>query len=342
MNRLKMSVPIVLCILLLLFVVPAFAQEPEVATCVSPVSGTVVGVNASTGLVTVGLADGTQCTVTLGQGSYNHPVVALLGQYFDDVSAEALAGALAALQRCALPFPEGSWTLVSCDTPGRVEVTVTGANPDGSFSAVLNGTDPVQQITILVDTDTAEDLEDNLESLVVHWELDEFGEVLEAGDRISAYHDEGIGFGVLVKLFAIAKESQEACAAEGAVADPTCGVTVEELVAAIQVDGLGMGELFKLYGKPSMLGVGHVRHNADGEKGKPAWAGPKDKDKDKDAEEGLDPSGDSGQDEGQGGRKNGPPDHANGNKDKDKDKDKEKNRGGPPAHAGPPAGKGKH
>jgi hypothetical protein len=292
-------------------------------------------VDSLTGLVTVRLADGAQCTVVLAQGTYNHPVTALLGRYFDDVSAEALADVLAALKGCALNAPEVGWTWVSCNTPGAVEVTVTGVNPEGGFAGVVDDTS--EQITILVvDPLTAGELEGNLESLVVHWELDAFGGVIEAGDKISAYHDSGIGFGVLVKLFAIAKESQEACAAAGAMDDPTCGVTVEELVAAVEVDGLGMGDLFRLYGKPSMLGVGHVRHNADREKGKPAWAGPKDKDEESD---GIEAAGTTELDGGESKEKNGPPDHANGNKDKDKDKDK--NRGGPPAHAGPPEGKGK-
>ncbi len=329
MNRLKISIPILLFAVLLVFTLPVYAQDPATAPCASPVSGTVVAVDPLTGLVTVGLADGGQCTVVLAQGTYQHPVTALLGQYFDDVSVETLAEALDALQGCALDVPEVGWTWVSCDTPGAVAVTVTGTDPEGGFTAVLMSG---EQITLLVgDPQAAGELEGNLESLAVQWELDEFGEVIEAGDKISAYHDEGIGFGVLVKLFAIAGESQEACAAEGATTDLTCGVTVEELVAAIEVDGLGMGELFKLYGKPSMLGVGHVRQNADGDKGKPEWAGPKDKGEDTvGAPDSSEPDG------GQDQEKKGPPDHANGNKDK-----KDKDRGGPPAHAGPPDGKGK-
>lgn len=133
----------------------------------------------------------------------------------------------------------------------------------------------------------------------------------EVADEVAAYHpqgqggeegeegeeggEEGIGYGVLVKMYAIAAESQEAC--EG-VAD--CGVTVEELMAAYN-SGVGMGELYKLHGKPSILGVGHMKNGG----GPPEHAGPKEeKDKDKD----------------------GRPDHAG---PKEKDKEKKKDKGGP-------------
>jgi hypothetical protein len=56
-----------------------------------------------------------------------------------------------------------------------------------------------------------------------------------------------------------------------------------------------MGELFKLYGKPAVLGVGHMKDKG----GPPEHAGPKDKDG------------------------SGPPEHA-GPKDKDKGKGKDK------------------
>jgi hypothetical protein len=125
----------------------------------------------------------------------------------------------------------------------------------------------------------------------------------EVAEAVIVYHqdgggggeDGGLGYGVLVKLYAIAAESQEACVGT----DEPCGVTVEELMAAHK-SGVGLGQLFKQYGKPSMLGVGHLK-NADKD-GPPEHAGPKDKDK------------------------NAPPEHAG-------PKDKEKNA--PPEHAGP-------
>ena len=87
----------------------------------------------------------------------------------------------------------------------------------------------------------------------------------EFAEQIAMYHDEGIGFGVLVKLYAIAEEAVKACAdlqAAGVVVDPTLSaceaVTVEQLVSEFQ-GGMGMGQLYKTYGKPALLGVGHVR-----------------------------------------------------------------------------------
>lgn len=122
----------------------------------------------------------------------------------------------------------------------------------------------------------------------------------EVAEEVIAYHaggegDEegGVGYGVLVKMYAIAAESEEACAASE---EPCSAVTVDELMEAYQ-SGTGMGQLFKLYGKPAVLGVGHMKDNG----GPPEHAGPKDKDK-------------------EGG---GPPEHA-GPKDKDKGKDKSK------------------
>jgi hypothetical protein len=121
----------------------------------------------------------------------------------------------------------------------------------------------------------------------------------EVADEVAAYHgggedgeEGGVGFGVLVKLYAIAAESQEVCAATG----ERCDVTVEKLMQDYQA-GMGMGQLFKLYGKPAVLGVGHMKDKG----GPPEHAGPKDKDRD-------------------GG---GPPEHA-GPKDKDKGKGKDK------------------
>lgn len=87
----------------------------------------------------------------------------------------------------------------------------------------------------------------------------------EFAEQIATYHDDGIGFGVLVKLYAMAEDAVKACAdlqAAGVVVDPTLpaceAVTVEQLVSDFQ-GGVGMGELFKTYGKPALLGVGHVR-----------------------------------------------------------------------------------
>jgi hypothetical protein len=87
----------------------------------------------------------------------------------------------------------------------------------------------------------------------------------ELAQQIAMYHEQGIGFGVLVKLYAMAEESVQACLDQpvtGETLDPTqpaCeAVTVDQLVGEIQ-GGAGMGQLFKEFGKPALLGVGQVK-----------------------------------------------------------------------------------
>jgi hypothetical protein len=76
------------------------------------------------------------------------------------------------------------------------------------------------------------------------------------GEQIATYHAEGMGFGVLVKLYAMAADAQQACA--GDAASTGCSVNVDSLVTQFQ-SGTGMGALMKQYGRPSMMGVGQVR-----------------------------------------------------------------------------------
>jgi hypothetical protein len=121
------------------------------------------------------------------------------------------------------------------------------------------------------------------------------------GEAIAAYHEEGMGFGVLVKIFAMVKESEDACDAAVSAAGDTTGDTggstgengdttgdggctplvAQDLVDAFQ-SGTGMGQLFKEYGKPALLGVGHVKQAL--------------KDKDKDASEDTDVDDTDGED----------------------------------------------
>ncbi len=249
--RTRTTIFLMTLVLIVAVALPATAQESEPLPCEGEsVSGTVVAVDEETGTVTIETEDG-PCTVTL-DGEYDHPIVALLGAYFGDVNAQTLAAALEAVQGCAL-YDETSqlWTWADCGTEGAEPVTYTVDNEDGTFAATFNG----EQITVYVDdSDTADELSQALETLIVNWNLGEEGSVVQPGDDIAAYHEDGMGFGVLVKLYQMAAESQEACLD----AEEACGVTVEELIAAFQ-SGQGMGQLFKEYGKPSMLGVGHVR-----------------------------------------------------------------------------------
>ena len=79
--------------------------------------------------------------------------------------------------------------------------------------------------------------------------------VVETGidpvETVAALHEEeNLGFGEIVKLMGIVEEM---CAG---VDD--CELTLDILLAKRE-DGIGMGELFEMYGKPEHLGVGQIR-----------------------------------------------------------------------------------
>lgn len=278
----------------LLNIVPALAALPaQTATSLCPVgevSGTVVAVDGTTGTVTVELGDGSLCTVNINVDE-NHPIVLLLGKYFGDVSPATLEGALGRLKGCAVDNGDFTWSWVDADAQGNcpegtLPVKVTGDNGDGTFTAVVedeNGT----EVTVLkiVDEATADTVKGALETLAVAWTLDGEGDLWQVSDQIATYHEEGMGFGVLVKLYAIAQEHED-CAEPASEGESDCLPTsVEELVVLFQ-SGVGMGQIFKDYGKPEKLGVGHVRQEYKQDK-------EKDKFKDTDKNQGKDKKKDS-------------------------------------------------
>ena len=69
------------------------------------------------------------------------------------------------------------------------------------------------------------------------------------------HEEEDLGFGEIVKLMGIA---EGICAETG----ENCSVTLDNLLAEYE-DGIGMGELFKKYGKLEHLGVGQIRKELD-------------------------------------------------------------------------------
>jgi hypothetical protein len=310
----KLALPLTL-ILAVALVVPVMAQEGETLPCGGEgVSGTVVAVDEETGEVTLATG-GDLCKVTL-DGEYDHPIVSLLGSYFGDVSADDLAATLAATledrQGHAVYDPvTDKWTWVDGDAEGAVAVTVVAENEDGTFTILVDG----EQVTVTVDDlAVADDLREALQALAVDWDLDEEGGVVQPGDEIAAYHDDGLGFGVLVKLYAMAAALAETCAD----AEESCA-TVDDLVVAFQ-SGMGLGDLMKEYGKPTILGIGHVKGK---DRDKPEHAGPKDRDGEDD--DGLQPEDAGPKDKptppGQAKDKSGPPGHANAKPKKPK-KDK--------------------
>ena len=276
----KHLIRILLCASLMAALVPvgmALADETPAEPCAGDsVAGTVVAVDEDTGVVTVQTDDGTLCTVTVAEGDYDHPIVNLLGRYFDSVDADDLTDALEDTQVWVVCDDEGVCELAEEDDEGAVQGTVTGVseNDDGTYrlEIVVEGEDEPLEVDT-DDADLAGDLEDALAALWVDWELDE-GEdgptVVDAADEIAQLHEDGMGFGVIVKLYAMAAASQAECEAEAPdeaeadEEDEPCGVTVDELVEAFQ-SGTGLGQLFKEYGKPSLLGVGHVRKAAQAE-----------------------------------------------------------------------------
>jgi len=304
----RTKVALLLALALTLAVVgPVAAQEgEEIGACEGDsVSGTVVAVDDETGEVTIDRGDDLgQCTVTLDDGDYDHPIVDLLGSYFGDVSADGLAEALETTRGYAVYDSETeTWTWTDDpDAEGAEPVTVVAYNEeDGTFTILTEDGEEVTVPAADLDEDTADALQEALDELAVDWGLDEDGGVVQTGDEIAAYHEDGLGFGVLVKLYAMADAS---------------GVPVDELVAAFQ-SGTEMGDLFEDYVKPSIRGVGHVRGKGHGP---PDHAGPKDRDGQPDDDADEDPEDEDADLLNQAGR----PDHAG-----------PKDQHGPPDHAGP-------
>lgn len=270
MKKMRGLIILVVISLMSLAVVGVAAAQEEV-TCTpveeaGNVEGTVIGVDDEEGTVDILQEDGTCVTVSFEEGDYDHPIVALLAEYFGGVSVEDLDDALDTLE-----LDEGVVVDIEEQDDGTWLVTF-----DDDTTLVLEEED----------AELAQELTDALETLEVDLDLilNDDGEatVGDVGEQIAEYHEDGIGFGVLVKIYAIAEESAEACAAqeeeetpeEGgeATAEPPtdegdegdeeevddCAVTVEQLVEDY-LNGMSIGEMFRLYGKPSLLGVGHVR-----------------------------------------------------------------------------------
>jgi len=215
------------------------ATQDETAACSgTTVSGTVVAVDEAARELTIDTGE-SLCTVTLEE--FDHPIVDLLGMYFSGLSLENLAQELEALEGCAVQDKaSGKWTWAECSAVGAVEAMVIAENEDGTFQAQVAG----KEVTISVaDDEAAEILSEALGTLSVELELEGDGAVVQLGEDIAAYHEDGLGFGVLVKLYAMAADS---------------GEPVAELIDAFQ-SGQDMGALFQQYGKPALLGVGHVR-----------------------------------------------------------------------------------
>ncbi|MBE0410673.1 MAG: hypothetical protein IBX69_13165 [Anaerolineales bacterium] len=212
------------------------------------ITGTVVGIDLVDGSAVVTIynpdnEDDPLCTVTIEEITADHPIVNLLGIYFG-ISVEDLTEALNISHVCLVEFEE-EWYLVDCDDEFDIEGYVISYE-DGTLTVLVDGEALEFE---LGENGVDEELLEALDTLTVDWELED-GKLIQTIEKIAEYHQEGIGFGVLVKLFAIAEANDD--------------LTVEELIEEF-LSGTGIGELFKEYGKPSLLGVGHVRQELKAE-----------------------------------------------------------------------------
>jgi hypothetical protein len=255
-----------------------FAQEetPALPVCSGEqATGTLVDFDTETNTATIQTEAG-QCTVTFKQ-EYGHPITTLLANYFGSSDMGGYTEALQATEVCLVQDEITlEWSLSSFEADGTCLGTlanVTGYNEtEGTFQFL---TSEGEDISLTIeDEETANGLTGALENLMVDWPLNEDGSVTGTGDEIAQYHDDGFGFGVIVKVYGMALASQESCATEevtteevapadeGTPAEETsCGLNVADLFQALK-DGTSVGQLFKLYGKPALLGVGHVRHSS--------------------------------------------------------------------------------
>ena len=253
MKNIRRSMVIILALALLAltaFSVMAAPGDDVILPCAEgDVSGTVVAVEGDT--VTIHTGEGVFCTVTLN-GSYDHPIVSLLGMYFGDINADSLQEALddvdtEAFETCAVLVEGTSPTWVWQKEGECLGETVTVLSTD-EFGNVVAMTGDGAIIEFTTDAEFAGQITAELAKVFVEWTVDEEGDLVQVSDQIAAYHADGMGFGVLVKLYALADASDE--------------LAVEDLVDEFN-SGKGMGQIFKDYGKPSKLGVGHVRHDKD-------------------------------------------------------------------------------
>lgn len=264
----------------------AFAQDFPPSPCTGDsVSGIVTAVDTTLGIATIQLSDGSSCTVDMTQ-SYSQPIVGLLANFFETTTPDSLSADLSALQTTIVCDPVTGACSVASEGETGTSATVQNVtdNGDGTYTITLTYTDSTgatQTTTIVTDDPTqAQTWTNSLNQLQVSWNLttDASGNSVYsgAGEEITSLHDSGMGFGVIVKLYAMADQANQACQdtnVSGTTADGStdgvnpCDVSLQSLVDSFQ-SGTGMGQLFKEYGKPAYLGVGHVRNGLPGS-GKP-------------------------------------------------------------------------
>ena len=185
--------------------------------------------------------------------------------------------------------PEGC-VVSTGNPPTYAWIDCAGSEPNARIVAIENDTVSVLLLDAegnvigfadIMDSLLADEFDDQLSLPTADWEVDGQGNVLNTADDIEALHEEGLGFGVIVKLYSLAQRAQEQCLAQATsqessqsedpnAVDP-CTMDVNYLVEQFKTNHIGLGQLYKLTGleKPDLLGVGHVRKadmtNGDGD-----------------------------------------------------------------------------
>ena len=201
------------------------------------------------------------CTVSLtgeGAATSDHPITQLLAEYLGKAQDGDLTNTLSENEVCALftegtPPEEDTWEVVPCDIEGAVRVVDTKEdgtlvllvdNGDGTFD-IMESADPVDTTTFPdFWADLTNALGDAKTALPIGLIVNEDGEVVDATAIIMGLREEGLGYGVIVKLISMSEEF---------------GLDLDQLAQEFKGDHVGIGQLFKEHGKPSKLGVGHIR-----------------------------------------------------------------------------------
>lgn len=235
------------------------------------VSGALIALDANTGDAVIEQEDGSLCSVTLNSdgASYDHPVLALMTSYFetslDSVGLDILEDAV-----------EDLTVYVECDDSGSCILDedeeaplgrVLSVEDDGSGGYVITVLMNGEILTLSVEDDYLADLWlESLEMVNVEWELNGSGGLAgDTGNVIESLHEDGMGFGVIVKLIGLSQMATEACSDGLTAEDGTdlCSINLDSLVASFE-SGTGLGQLFKLVGKPSAMGIGQLRNGENG------------------------------------------------------------------------------
>jgi CxxC motif-containing protein len=204
-------------------------------------------------------------------------VAALLADFFGVPNVSDFAEALATLE-VELGLEDG--TIVTGTVTGIEEIEE--AENDVSWEITVEDEEGNTTVVPTDDKELVTDLMKALRMLEVSLEVtsEEGGEVLVAVEPetgTSEWYEEMGSYGLIVKLEGIAAMSLAECEPEEPADDGTptatpeagdeepeeeCGVTVAELLEEFAKGG-GLGHLFREYGRPEFMGVGHVRQQMD-------------------------------------------------------------------------------